>query len=77
MTIHTQYIWNLKHATLKHLPSSVKENQTVDVLASDEYDELLLDPVKIRNNYVAVQRMIDSALQIFYKLSRKDGLEAW
>lgn len=61
-SFHTTDTWNAHLIISRPGPLSCKEEDAIDVLATVEEDEFLIDPGNVRPTYVDVQRMIESGL---------------
>lgn len=58
----TTHTWNENPVTSKPEPSSRKEENAVDVLATDEDDDFLMDTEDVRPPHVQMQCMFESSL---------------
>lgn len=57
-TIRRTDIWNVSPIALKLEPSTRKEEDTVDIVLTDEENEFEIDPDNVDPRHVEVQRVI-------------------
>lgn len=63
-TIRAAYIWNVNPISSKPGPSSLKEADAADVLASNKDDQIQMKTKHLRPAHVQIQQIIESALPL-------------
>lgn len=74
--ICTTDIWNTEPNILRPKPLSREEEVSVDMPMTEQDDEFLTEHEDVRSTHICLQRMIESALNVFHETTMVRRMEA-